>query len=95
MADAKDKTAAEKKDEAAAYLGPRLPAPAMVMASAQYEQQQLAREIAEREADPLDEAKVPGGLFLNEAGERINSAGQFIDEDGKVVEKAQKPKAEK
>lgn len=72
------KSTEEKKAAASAYVGPRLPEPQMVLDSRSYELKQLAREIAEREADPLDEAKRPGGYFLNEAGQPIDANGIAI-----------------
>jgi hypothetical protein len=58
-----------------------LPTPVMVLRSEKYEQQELAKEMAARNADPLNEAKRPGGFFLNADGTPVDANGIEIPEE--------------
>ncbi len=60
----------------------RLPPPSLVLAGERYEREQMAREQAERDADPLDEAKREGGFFLTaDSDDPVDAEGRKI-EDG-------------
>jgi hypothetical protein len=59
--------------------------PQIIMTAEQAGAKQLAEEMAAIRDTPLDEAKVPGGVFQRADGTLQNAHGQPVDEKGRVV----------
>lgn len=54
--------------------------PAYILAGEQHARQQLAADMAVRNADPLDEAKREGGFYMTDSGP-VDAQGNEIDAD--------------
>lgn len=60
--------------------------PQVVMTGPEYAARQLAEEMAKQRENPLDVAKVPGGIFQRADGTLQNANGEPVNEQGKVVQ---------